>query len=195
MTADKLIAKACEWWLKGGRHSALCSQRDVFQARLDYFLKELLTKKIPEDLAYLFVAMIGELGNNSFDHNLGQWQDVPGCVFDHCIEDSVSVLIADRGQGIFSSLKHVLPKLTSDAEALKIAFYQKISGRSPERRGNGLKFVNNALSSLKKCTLLFLSGEGFLELGDKNNLLCDKMRTKLGGRHNQGVLCLLNYEN
>jgi hypothetical protein len=34
-----------------------------------------------------------------------------------------------------------MPNLSSDKEAVEIAFTKTISGRSPEQRGNGLKFV------------------------------------------------------
>jgi hypothetical protein len=39
----------------------------------------------------------------------------------------------------------VRPELSSDAEALRIAFTERISGRAPEQRGNGLKFVRSVL--------------------------------------------------
>ena len=45
------------------------------------------------------------------------------------------------GQGLFKTLQTVLPGLRSDVEAIQIAFREKISGRMPENRGNGLKFV------------------------------------------------------
>lgn len=48
-------------------------------------------------------------------------------------------------KGIRTTLSRVRPDLTSDDAALKTAFTERISGRAPERRGNGLKFVRRVL--------------------------------------------------
>ncbi len=54
-----------------------CETRDVFSARLDKMLGNLLeNKKIEEEKVYIISAIAGEIGNNSFDHNLGNWPDV-----------------------------------------------------------------------------------------------------------------------
>jgi len=47
-----------------------CKTRDVFQARLETFQSELLKDK-NNTYASLISAIAGEIGNNSFDHNLG----------------------------------------------------------------------------------------------------------------------------
>lgn len=116
-----------------------CQTRDVFQARLDRLLADCL-RQFDENLSYLLTAIVGEIGNNSFDHNLGNWRDVAGIYF---AADLITreILIADRGQGIFATIKRVRPKIKNDAEAMKVAFTERISGRAPEQRGNGLKFV------------------------------------------------------
>ena len=45
--------------------------------------------------------MIGEIGNNCFDHNLGFWKDQPGCYFhDEFDSAGVTVGLADRGRGM-----------------------------------------------------------------------------------------------
>ena len=58
-----------------------CATRDVFQARLDSMVSFLLAGKVAEGDAYMLAAIAGEIGNNSFDHNLGSWPDVPGIFF------------------------------------------------------------------------------------------------------------------
>ena len=55
--------------------------------------------------------------------------------------------MADRGQGILNSLRRVRPDLQNDVDALRVAFTEQVSGRAPEKRGNGLKFVSEAVVS------------------------------------------------
>lgn len=116
-----------------------CQTRDVFQARLDHLLSDCL-RQFDENLSFLLTAVTGEIGNNSFDHNLGNWRDVAGIYFAADLT-SREILIADRGQGVFATIKRVKPEVKNDTEAMRVAFTEKISGRAPEQRGNGLKFV------------------------------------------------------
>ena len=57
-----------------------CNTRDVFQARLEMFQSK-LTRVTNPDTVSLITAVAGEIGNNSFDHNLGNWPDIPGIFF------------------------------------------------------------------------------------------------------------------
>lgn len=140
-----------------------CATRDEFQSRLDKMTNSgLKQKSMPEDRLYLLTAMAGEIGNNSFDHNLGQWRDVPGIFFAYDFKERIIVL-ADRGQGVWATLKKIRPKLKNDEQALKTAFTEKISGRAPEQRGNGLKFVKNGIAS-QNMQMSFLSGSAKAEL-------------------------------
>jgi DNA-binding transcriptional MerR regulator len=120
-----------------------CETRDIFQARLECLQAD-LAKNINLKLASLISAISGEIGNNSFDHNLGNWPDIMGIFFSYSLSQK-EIVLADRGQGILTTLKRVKPELINHLEALKIAFTQTISGRSPEKRGNGLKFVKNII--------------------------------------------------
>ncbi|MBI4374091.1 MAG: hypothetical protein HY542_04355 [Deltaproteobacteria bacterium] len=171
---------ACYQWYSGtsGRDDPqICSTRDLFQARLDTMYRELVARSIGESEAALLTAVTGEIGNNCYDHNLGQWRDIHGCWFQHGSEGKTRwVVIADRGQGVFSSLKRVLPELQSDQEALEVAFRRQISGRSPERRGNGLKFVRSVINGNSPRGLLFRSGEGLIHFGK----LGEAARSKTG---------------
>ena len=58
-----------------------CPTRNIFEARLIKML-DILSKRrhLPVD-RFLIGAVIGEIGNNSFDHNLGNWRDLPGIFF------------------------------------------------------------------------------------------------------------------
>ncbi|MDQ1284116.1 MAG: hypothetical protein QG620_464 [Patescibacteria group bacterium] len=135
-----------------------CQTRDVFEGRNDRMPEDLILKGMDESLAYLVYAIAGELGNNSFDHNVGNWPDVMGTfyAFDYDGKNGILV-IADRGIGVLDSLRKALPDLKDAKEALEIAFTKKISSRVLENRGNGLKFIRGNVSE-KNLTLEFLSG-------------------------------------
>lgn len=120
-----------------------CETQDVFRARLDKMAVELDNLQALKALAPLITAVTGEIGNNSFDHNLGNWPDVPGIFYAYDLNKRLIVL-ADRGLGIRTTLLRVRPQLKDDIAALRTAFTERISGRSPEQRGNGLKFVYNS---------------------------------------------------
>jgi len=153
-----------------------CPTRDIFQARLDKMLGELLKSPVPEDDSYIISAITGEIGNNSFDHNLGSWPDVMGVFFSYNIDGGKArVVLADRGQGILKTLKVVRPSLRNDQEALQVAFTEKISGRAPESRGNGLKFVRENVKS-RKMRLEFYSGQAKVELNDKMKITGPKQK-------------------
>lgn len=151
--------------------------RDIFQARLETFLSRI--QKSVGDRAYLLTAIVGEIGNNSFDHNLGQWRDIPGIFFADDINKKVIVL-ADRGQGVQQTISRVMPKIITDEEALMVAFTQVVSGRSPERRGNGLKFVAQIIKQ-RGWSLTFQSGNAELTY-DKGKLLpVHKLQMRING--------------
>ena len=145
-----------------------CETRDIFQARLDKMINDLLNSgKISEETVYVAAAIAGEIGNNSFDHNLGSWPDIMGVFFGYELADEKLIIaLADRGQGLLATLKRVKPELKNDSEALVTAFNERISGRAPEPRGNGLKFVKENIKD-KKMRLLFRSGFALAELNDK----------------------------
>ncbi len=138
-----------------------CQTRDVFQARLEKF-QSTLSKNVPIEVVSLITAVAGEIGNNSFDHNLGSWPDISGIFFSYNMRNR-KVVLADRGQGILTTLKRVRPELASSSEALKVAFTETISGRYPETRGNELKFVK-AIIVKNPFSLYFQTGDAQLSL-------------------------------
>lgn len=138
-----------------------CQTRDVFQARLEQFQAK-LSRLVSISTVSLVTAVAGEIGNNSFDHNLGNWPDVLGIYFAYSLRNR-NVVLADRGQGILKTLKRARPDLTNAQTALKVAFTETISGRYPEARGNGLKFVRSIIVS-QPLTLFFQSGNSSLKL-------------------------------
>lgn len=122
-----------------------------------------------EKLFSLIVSIVGEIGNNSFDHNIGKWPDEPGIFFGYDLQKGIIVL-ADRGLGVLQTLRQVRPELASHVEALRVAFTEVVSGRSPERRGNGLKFVRTVVTG-NPINLFFASGDAELRLREPEKTL------------------------
>ena len=176
-----IIAEGFNWVIKSSPYKlpdhVYCQTRDVFSVRLEKLTKHLESSM--ENDAYLLCAIAGEIGNNSFDHNLGKWPDEPGIYFAH--DDSKKLIVlADRGQGVFTTIKNVKPDVSSDRQALKIAFTEIISGRGEEKRGNGLKFVRENIEN-KKWSLRFDSGRASLEIDTKGNLKIHEEKKGLTG--------------
>jgi len=162
-----------------------------FQARLAKMESEL--SKVPrmKDESSLIVSIVGEMGNNSFDHNLGSWPDIMGVFFGYDMNKGI-IALADRGQGILKTLKRVRPELESDEQSLKVAFTEIISGRAPESRGNGLKYVRKVMAEYIKedsVSLLFQSGEAALTLrGGEKGLNIEKSDIRC-----RGCLAIINF--
>jgi len=186
-THDQKIQKAFDWLSKENGENFLtsnehCPTRDIFQARLDRMSREMESVESLRDIFPLVSAITGEIGNNSFDHNLGNWRDEKGVYFSYDL-DQRFIVLADRGQGVLATLKRVKPELQTEQEAIKVAFTEIVSGRAPESRGNGLKFVE---SSVRKYGLkvYFYSGDGMVVV---NNGLHEGDDT----RSLRGVLAIL----
>ncbi|MCR4314312.1 MAG: hypothetical protein NUV84_03635 [Candidatus Uhrbacteria bacterium] len=126
-----------------------------------------LQKGIGEGTAGLITAMVGELANNAFDHNLGKWRDIRGCWLETAMNnDQLTIYVADRGQGVTASLSRVRPGI-DDLEAIRIAFAEHVTGRAPEKRGNGLKFVMNVLHDFEDIEFSYYSGNAWLHYSSK----------------------------
>jgi excisionase family DNA binding protein len=138
-----------------------CETADRFQTRLRRMAHALSASRVSAIAPFLSSAA-GEIGNNSFDHNLGQWPDVIGVFFSYDVGKR-QIVLADRGVGVRKTLSRAKPDLATDKEALRVAFTEIITGRAPEFRGNGLKYVREALR-LAGADLLFQSGDAALEL-------------------------------
>ncbi len=164
-----------------------CQSRDVFQARLEKFQSK-LSSVAPIEIVSLITAVAGEIGNNSFDHNLGNWPDIPGIFFAYSIRNR-KVALADRGQGILTTLKRVRTNLKSSDEAIKVAFTETISGRYPEARGNGLKFVRSIIVK-NPFTLYYQTGNAdlYLKQGD-DDLAIHQAKTSISG-----CLAIIHFE-
>ncbi len=168
---NNLFCSAKDWVLKGDAASSqfYCSNSAVFQTKLTQ-LQDLLGGVTElHSIFPLLVAIAGEIGNNSFDHNLGNWPDTPGIFFAYDVYKR-TIVLADRGLGVFATLKRVKPELRTDEEALRVAFTEVLSGRSPENRGNGLKFVRKIIAR-NPMSLLFQTGNAVLTLTQGDDVL------------------------
>ncbi|KKR46569.1 MAG: hypothetical protein UT82_C0010G0006 [Parcubacteria group bacterium GW2011_GWB1_40_14] len=169
--ASNLIKLAHDWTTDGSELPAMfyCANSAVFQARLIKMQDTLVRSGLSENLVPLIVSVAGEIGNNSFDHNLGKWPDIPGVFFGYDVTKR-QVVLADRGLGILSTLSRVRPELKTHVDALRVAFTEVVSGRAPEARGNGLKFVRRVVAE-NPVSLFFRSGDAELRLKKDNNEL------------------------
>lgn len=140
-----------------------CANSSVFLSRITKLQNELAEAAELKNLFPLIIAVGGEIGDNSFAHNIGNWQDIPGIFFGYDINKK-EIVLADRGQGVFTTLKRVKPELKDDIDALRVAFTEIISGRAPEERGNGLKFVRSVIMN-NDINLYFKSGNAELKIG------------------------------
>ena len=143
-----------------------CSDSSVFQGRLYKLRAALSPREKIESFYSLLISIVGEIGDNSFGHNIGNWPDIVGIFFSYDVKNRIIVL-GDRGQGVLKTLKRIRPTLLDDAEALQVAFTEVISGRYPENRGNGLKYVREVIEH-NPFNLFFQSGEAKLRLGGSN---------------------------
>lgn len=124
------------------------TDRGEIKDKLNKFIGICKTQGLDDDTSYSVTALIGELINNCFDHNLGFWKETPGCCLSWSQEKNIlTFCIADRGRGIIESLRQVAGPEKLPQVILKMAFEEIISGRAPEKRGNGLKFVRKFILS------------------------------------------------
>ena len=150
---------------------SFANTRDIFTARLQSYIHD--TEK------YLEAAVIGEIGNNSFDHNFGYISQYPGGVYCNVMYEGHYIVLADYGKGVRKSLLNVLKEIPSDKEAVEIAFTKMISGRAPEQRGNGLKFVSEVIQE-HDWSLFFQSGVGSCSINKKGLIFTEEAVSTTG---------------
>src|SRR5579864_2880852 len=92
--------------------SFYCSDSAIFQGRLIKMQNQLFASPSVDKILSLLVAIAGEIGNNSFDHNLGNWPDMPGIFFGYDLNKR-EIVLADRGLGVLKTLQRVRPGLSN----------------------------------------------------------------------------------
>lgn len=151
-----------------------CPSADIWQGRFSRLAPALIKNGFSEATAALIASAIGEVGDNCFAHNAPNWIDVRGCWFEYAIKKGkFFCVVADRGRGILASLKAVRPELFSHREALLTALTERVTGRAPERRGNGLKYTTAVLAELSSGDFLLKTGDAYFECAlplDRNKI-------------------------
>ncbi len=177
-----LFRLAYDWVLSNAEfpETLYCQTSATFQARLTRMQDDMIRSGTVKELFSLLVSIAGEIGNNSYDHNLGSWPDTPGIFFGYDLNKK-HIVLADRGLGVLETLKRVRPQLDNFEDALRVAFTEVISGRAPEGRGNGLKYVKEVISE-NPISLLFQSGDAELTMNGKSqNFTVAKSKNSLRG--------------
>lgn len=153
--------------------------RDIFDARL--------TSYTTHTQNWLFGAVIGEIGANTFDHNFTFHSEVPKGLFFDYESHSKYIYLCDFGAGLKTTLSRVVHEIDNDEKAIETAFTKAISGRAPEMRGNGLKFVISSVVE-NKWYLYFQSGTAVCK-ADKNGYYFEK-----SAYCHSGCFCILSSE-
>lgn len=142
--------------------------RDEFSARLVSRIRRMFQSfGMNEDEEQRATALVGELGNNVYDHNEGSWPtDVGGALIiaqQYPDQKRIEVVVADPGVGFLGSLKLAKPDLVDDIEAIRLGL-QGVTGRVGEKRGNGLKLIQRWTIEDFKGILRIHSGSGLVEV-------------------------------
>lgn len=198
---EDLFTLAKDWVLSNAEFPKefYCQTSAIFLARITKMETLMMQNKDTKDLFSLLTSVAGEIGNNSYDHNLGRWIDTPGIFFGYDLNKK-QIVLADRGVGILETLKGVRPELKNHQEALKVAFTEIISGRKPEARGNGLKYVRNVISK-NPINLVFQTGDAKLTMQGNSVPISSSILDKVGTNLNienvtenmRGCLALISY--
>ena len=184
-----LFKLAEEWAISGAEFSKdyYCQDSSVFLPRIAKMTGLMIQNKEAKNLFSQLGSMAGEIGNNSYDHNIGRWPDVPGIFFGYDLNKR-QIVLADRGVGILETLKRVRPELKNHKEALEVAFTEMVSGRKPESRGNGLKYVRKIVSE-NPISLLFQTGDAKLILNANSpDLNIENVKQNI-----RGCIALISY--
>ncbi len=162
--ASDLMKFASEWITDGIEFPGTfyCATSSIFNARLTKMEYALMQKPGFEKLYSLITLIAGEIGDNSFAHNIGKWPDTAGIFFGYDLEKRI-VVLADRGLGVLETLRQVRPGLSSHVAAVEVAFTEFISGRAPEKRGNGLKLVRELVTD-QPFDLFYTSGDAEIRM-------------------------------
>lgn len=149
-----------------------CNFRDEFNARLSSKIRAMFKNfGMDDNEEQLATSLVGELGNNVFDHNVGSWPtDVHGAIIvaQHYPDiKRIEVSVADPGVGFLGSLKLARPSLQKDTEAILLGL-SGVTGRVGEQRGNGLRLIQDWTINKFNGKVRIHSGSGLVEVDKKD---------------------------
>ncbi len=124
-----------------------CEFRDALEAQLSSKIRRMFRhfglNELDEARA---TALVGELGNNVFDHNDGQWpSSIRGAIIlaqHNPNKHRIEIVVADPGIGFSGSLRAANKSIASDEDAIVLGM-SGVTGRVGESRGNGLKVIQD----------------------------------------------------
>ena len=150
----------------------LYKKKDSFYtyANKDMIATALADSKIGEDEIDTIIALLGEVIDNAFSHNLGKWDPIIGPVVIFLMqhnqqEGKLHFSVCDFGIGFLGTLKHNYPDLKTEGEAILRALSPEVTGRDPQRGGNGLNFLRENV---------FNGFKGELYIRSRNTLIAVK---------------------
>jgi hypothetical protein len=145
-----------------------CNFRDEFNAQLESRIRRMFKSFGMNDAdEQRATALVGELGNNVFDHNEGVWPtDIRGAIIiaqNYPVARQVQVVVADPGIGFLGSFRTIIDPAppTTDIEAIKLGL-RGISSRVGEKRGIGLKLIQDWTINKFNGILRIQSGKGLV---------------------------------
>ena len=164
--------------IKNGSYSDYISKtRDIFDARLYSFSNRTQN--------WLFGAVVGEIGANTFDHNFTFSPDCPKGVFFDCESSPDFIYLCDFGAGLKNTLSKTITDIKDDKTAIEVAFTKPVSGRAPELRGNGLKFTISSIVE-NNWNLYYHSGNAVCRADGKGYSF------ELSDYNHNGCFCILS---
>jgi len=144
--------------------------RDEFSARLERFVSIFKNFGLEENDARLITGIVGELGNNVFDHNALNWPtDISGCFIaaqNYPVKKILEFTIGDTGMGFSGSLKARFPNLKNDIEAILLGLAGN-TGRIDEIRGNGLRIIRSWTIDNFRGNIYIHSGNGLVKIDEE----------------------------
>ncbi|MEK7459646.1 MAG: hypothetical protein AAB636_01105 [Patescibacteria group bacterium] len=149
-----------------------CRYNDEFSSRLGRFERMFKNFGLNEEDTKRALVIVGELGNNVFDHNLGNWPtNFSGAIITaHNYPETkrIEFVVGDAGVGFLGSLQNAFPNLSDDVEAIKKGL-EGYTGRVGENRGNGLKTIQDWTINNFHGMLTIHSGGGLVQV-DENGI-------------------------
>ncbi|MBU0569258.1 hypothetical protein KKB40_00560 [Patescibacteria group bacterium] len=150
-----------------------CKYRDEFNANLENFIRMFANFGLCKSDTYRATALVGELGNNVFDHNSGNWPtDIGGCIIagqNYPKKKLIEIAVGDPGIGFKQSLEVAFPNLSSDIAAIKKGL-AGFTGRIGEKRGNGLKLIQEWVLKNFSGNVIIQSGKGLVIVNQKGTV-------------------------
>ncbi len=143
-----------------------CKYRDEFDARLKGGIRRMLIGfGMSGDAEAMTTALIGEMGNNVYDHNEGQWPTNIGGAFIlaqyYPKLRQAHVVVADPGIGFLGSLSPTNPEISNAVEAILLGL-SGVTGRVNEDRGNGLLLIQEWAVNKFRGEFRVQSGDGLV---------------------------------